>query len=69
MLRADSASVGWDSAKKQWSVQVKMGAEVIRRRLPKTPQSAAEDTLKNLAVQTAKDEGYDLDPSKVAVAH
>jgi hypothetical protein len=67
MLRADSAKVDWDTSKKQWLVHVKIGEEVIRRPLPKTPQTAAEDTLKNLAVETANADGYEVDLGNVAV--
>jgi hypothetical protein len=69
MLHANSANVSWDTEKKQWNVRVQVGAEVIRRPLPKTPETAAEEALRSLAVDTAKDEGYDLDPGTVAVTH
>ncbi|MBZ5725692.1 MAG: hypothetical protein LAP87_11920 [Acidobacteriia bacterium] len=68
MLRADSAQVDWDQHKKQWLVHVKIGEEVIRRPLSKTPQTAGEDVLRSLAVETAKADGYDVDPAKVSVA-
>jgi hypothetical protein len=48
---------------------VHVGEEVIRRPLPKAPETAAEEALRSLAVATAKDEGYDVDPAKVAIAH
>ncbi len=69
MLRADSAQVNWDSQKKQWNVRVKVGEEVIRRSIPKTPESAAEETLRSLAVETAHDDGYEVDPANVAIIH
>lgn len=69
MLRADSANVNWDTEKKRWNVRVKVGEEVIRRPLPKTPQTAAEEVLRSLAVETAKADGYKVDPGKVAVGH
>lgn len=69
MQRADSADVSWDMDKKRWNVRVKLGEEVIRRPLDKAPHDAADDMLRSLAVQTARDEGYDLDPDSVAVAH
>ena len=69
MLRANTAKVDWDASKKQWHVQIHVGAEVIKRHLPKLPQSAAEDALRGEAVTTAKDEGYDLDPAKVEIVH
>ena len=69
MLRADSAQVNWDSHKKQWSVRVKVGEEVIRRPIPKTPESAGDETLRSLAVETAHDDGYEVDPAQVAIEH
>jgi hypothetical protein len=69
MLQADSANVTWDRGKKCWTVRVHVGEEVIRRPLPKAPETAAEEALRSLAVATAKDEGYDVDPAKVAIAH
>jgi hypothetical protein len=69
MLNADSAQVNWDTQKKRWSVRVKIGEEVIRRPIPAIPQSAADDVLRSAAVETAKDEGYQVDPAKVAIAH
>lgn len=67
MLRADSGTVGWDTNKKHWYVRVKTGEEVIKRPLPKTGQDAGEDTLRSLAVETAKADGYELDPTQVSI--
>lgn len=69
MLSADSANVNWDREKKRWSVRVKIGEEVIRRPIPKIPQSAGDDVLRSAAVETAKADGYQVDPAKVAIAH
>jgi hypothetical protein len=69
MLQADNAHVNWDTDKKQWVVRVKIGEEVIRRHIPKTPQSAAEDVLRSLAVETAKADGYEVDPAKIEIQH
>jgi len=68
MLHADSAKVDWDPDKKQWHVHVKMGEEVIKRRLPKTPHDAGDDILRSLALETACADGYDVDPASVAIA-
>ncbi len=66
MLKADEAKVEWDAAKKQWHVVIQVGAEVIKRWAGKARQDG-DEALKSLAVQTAKDEGYELDPAKVSV--
>jgi len=67
MLRANTAKVDWDSAKKHWHVEIHVGAEVIKRHFPKLPRDAAEDALLAEAVSTAKDEGYELDRAKVEI--
>ena len=69
MLIADSAHMNWDTDKKRWSVRVKVGEEVIRRPIPKIPQNAGDEVLRSAAVSAAKDDGYQVDPSKVDIAH
>jgi hypothetical protein len=56
MLKADKATVSWDAGKKHWHV-----------RLPKTAQDTSEDALRSKAIEAAKDDGYEVDPSKVAI--
>ena len=67
MLRADTAKIEWNSDKKQWHVELTIGAEVIKRWL-KNPHETGDDQLKTLAVESAKDEGYDLDSGRVSVS-
>ncbi len=67
MLKAEKASVDWDPGKRQWRVRVQIGEEVIKRPLPKTPQDASEDVLRSRAVETAKDEGYEVDAAQIAI--
>jgi len=69
MLHADSAHMNWDTHKKQWSVRVKVGEEVIRRSLPEIPESAGDEILRSAAVETANADGYQVDPAKVDIAH
>jgi len=59
----------WDHSKKHWHIQIHVGAEVIKRFCPKLAEDAADDALRSEAVQTATDEGYDLDPARVEIAH
>ena len=68
LLRADQAKIEWHSDKKQWHVVITVGAEVIKRRLEGEPRDAADGALQAAAVQTAKDEGYELDPGRISVA-
>ncbi len=67
MICANEAKVEWNPAKKQWQVVIQVGAEVIRRPCPKNPQQAADADLRAVAVQTAHDEGYDLNESAVSI--
>ncbi len=66
MLKADEAKIEWNSDKKRWHVVIQVGAEVIKRGVGDS-REAGEDALRTLAVQTAKDEGYELDPARVSV--
>ncbi len=67
MIKANDAKVEWNEDKKHWQVVIQVGAEVIRRQCAKTPRDAAEPDLRDLAIRTAKDEGYDLDPGHVSI--
>ena len=67
MIKANDAKVEWNPEKKHWQVVIHMGAEVIRRQCEKTPRDAAESDLRELAIRTARDEGYDLDPARVSI--
>ena len=67
MIRANEAKVEWNAAKKQWQVVITVGAEVIRRPCPKKTHEAGDADLRTAAVETAKDEGYDIDEASVAV--
>jgi hypothetical protein len=69
MLIADSAQVNWDTQKKRWSVRVKIGEEFIRRPIPAVPQSAGDEILRSAAVESAKADGYQVDPAKIAITH
>ena len=67
MTQTPKTSVEWDANKKQWHVRLQIGEEVIKRPFPKTAQDANEDSLRSQAVATAKDEGYTVDASAVAI--
>lgn len=67
MIRATKATVDWDPHKKRWHVRIQIGEEVIKRPLGETVQNADEATLRTQAVDTAKDEGYEVDPAMVAI--
>ena len=67
MIKADRAKVSWDPGKKRWTVRIQIGEEVIKRPCQKASQGIGEDALRLMAVETAKDDGYDLDPASVNI--
>jgi len=67
MIRANEAKVEWNPEKKHWQVVIQVGAEVIRRQCPDNPKDAADADLRTVAVQTARDEGYDVDAGQVSI--
>ena len=70
MIKADRAEIMWDAQKKNWRIRIQIGEEVVKRPSPagKTGRDAADETLRSLAVQAARDDGYDLDPATVVIA-
>jgi chloramphenicol 3-O-phosphotransferase len=66
VLHAERAEVTWDSGKSKWLVRIHVGDEVIRRYW-KAAKDTDPETLRTDAVNTARDEGYDLAADKVAV--
>ena len=67
MVRAHSAEVFWDPARKAWVVRIQVGEEAIRRACKDAKRDANDDALRSLAVQTAQDEGYELASDFVSV--
>jgi len=66
LLRADRAQVSWDTDKSKWLIRLQIGEEVIRRWCNE-PRGAGLETVRAAAVQTAHDEGYELDVNAVTV--
>ncbi len=60
MLRANHATVGWNSQKKRWEVRIQVGEEVMKRSLAGAGAKSDDAALKAQAVEVAKDEGYAL---------
>ena len=67
MIHANEAKMEWNAGKKQWQVVIQVGAEVIRRPCPKNPHEAADADLRSLAIEAARDEGYDVDANQVSI--
>jgi len=65
-MRADRVEVSWDANKSKWLVRIQNGEEVIRRYC-NLAKGADDGALRAAAEQTVKDEGYELDPSKVTI--
>jgi hypothetical protein len=67
MLHADRAKVEWNPGKKRWEVRILVGAEVIKRPIDHRDADAGEAALKEQAIATARDEGYEITPDQVDV--
>jgi hypothetical protein len=67
MLSVSEAKVEWNPAKKQWQVVIQVGATVIRRPCTGQAREAQDDALRAIAIQTAREEGYDLDAERVTI--
>ena len=67
LIRADNARVEWDSAKKRWEVHIAVGGEVVKRPVPNHTLESGEDAIRQQAVATAHDEGYELNPQNVEI--
>lgn len=63
-MKAERVEVARDEQRNQWLIRIKVGEEVIRRHCNE-PKHADENTLRNVAVKIASDEGYTVDPSNV----
>jgi len=67
MIRANEAKVEWNAAKNQWQVIIQVGGEVIRRPCPKNSHDTPDADLRTVAVETAHDEGYEVDAGQVSI--
>ena len=67
MVRANAAEVSWDAQKKNWIVRIRSGEEVVRRPCKAGARDPGDEELRSLAVQTARDDGYELEAGAVTV--
>ncbi len=67
MIRADNAKIEWNEEKKRWEIHIQVGEEVVKRPVPKPVAESGEAALKQAAIGIARDEGYELDPERVAI--
>ena len=66
-MQANQAEVAWDSKKKHWHVTIQVGAESIKRWNATNGREAGDDALRTMAVETARDEGYELEAQRVSI--
>jgi hypothetical protein len=70
LTAAGSAEVIWhedDKKHKGWTVHLHIGSEVIKHSHPNAKHDTADSELVTLAVEDAKDDGYELNPAAVKV--
>lgn len=65
-MKADRVEISRDDEAEKWLVRIQVGEEVIRRHL-EAAASADQSALRQAAVQTARDEGYTVDPAEVVI--
>jgi hypothetical protein len=65
-MRADQVEASWDPTKKKWLLRIRMGEEVVRRYCD-AAQNAEEATLKSVAQQALRDEGYEPEPGELKI--
>lgn len=65
-MNTDQVEISWDDEKHKWLVRIQVGEEVIRRHCNQ-PKDADEQQLRAAAAQTARDEGYSVEPANIAI--
>jgi hypothetical protein len=65
-MRADSVEVAWDGGKGSWLVRIVNGEEVIRRHA-KLAKNSDEPAIRSAVEKILEDEGFEPDPTKIAV--
>jgi len=63
-MKADRIEVSRDEQANRWLIRIQIGGEVIRRPCRES-KNANQDTLRNVAIKTAADEGYEVDPVNI----
>ncbi len=67
MMKATRVLAEWDLSKKRWEVHIHAGSEVINRPIAGQTIESDDDSIRRVAVETARDEGYEVDPEIVEV--
>jgi len=63
-MKADRIEISRDQQANRWLIRIRVGEEVIRRPYNES-KDADKDTLRNAALKTAADEGYEIDPVNI----
>lgn len=63
-MNADRVEVTRDEQANKWLIRIQVGEEIIRRHTHE-PREADENTLREAALKTVADEGYDIDPLNI----
>jgi hypothetical protein len=64
MMKADRVEVSRDEKANRWLIRIQIGDEVIRRTCHES-KDADENTLRDAALKTVADEGYEIDPLNI----
>jgi len=68
LIQAEKAALRWDAEKRRWVIRIAVGEEVIKRSPQRSlARDAGDLALRNMAVETAKDEGYVIRPEEVSI--
>jgi hypothetical protein len=65
-MQADRVEISWDTTKSKWAVRIQAGEEVIRR-FCDLPKNADDAALRQSALKTLADEGYEADGTGITV--
>jgi len=65
-MQADKVDVTWDDSKSKWMVRIQAGEEVIRRHCD-LAGNADENSLRQAAIKTLQDEGYEPESAEITV--
>lgn len=65
-MKADQIEVSWDTSKSKWLVRIQAGEEVIRRYCD-LPKNADETSIRQSALKTLTDEGYEADGTGINI--
>ena len=66
-MRADRVEISRDERGDKWLIRIQIGDEVIRRCCHES-KDADEEMLRDAALKTIEDEGYEIDPLNILFA-